>query len=541
MEHSALHALLLTGLIAALGGALATWGLFRPALRMRGQAGDDAEHAVMSSAARWTAIGASTAATATLLDLFVQVAEVQGQTVFAGVDFGLVARFATQTTVGQLCLLRADLLVLTAIATRLRWARKWPLIAALAWAALVATSLVSHAAAQPTERISAVFAQVAHLSAVAGWMGILLHLFAARRALITPGTLPVVAEVVRRFSPVAFATITALALSGLLTATRFLHDTGALFTSAYGLTLMVKLTLLTPALAAGFVNFSKIRPQLLQLAAGTKSNAEAVLPRFARTLELEVTAGVLVIAVAGVLGSVSPPGDAGALRLTVAQTQALLAPHWPTSHVENWTLPEDPRGPTLDDLRYSEFTHNWSGVLVVLLGFGWLAQTSGGRLAAWARRVNPFLLLPFGVFIAIAANPELWLLRLISPWEALTNPQILEHQLGAVLVFLLAWLSWCDQRNPPQLQPLGHALPVIMIAGSLLLLGHAHSTSAVPDELTNLINVQHAILGACGLFAGTLRWFVLRGLVPARWANLFWPGFVIALGLFMAFYYREVV
>jgi hypothetical protein len=209
--------------------------------------------------------------------------------------------------------------------------------------------------------------------------------------------------------------------------------------------------------------------------------------------------------------------------------------------VENWTEPEDPRGPTLVDLRYSEFTHNWSGVLVCLLGLGWLAQSVRDRHMGWAGRVCPFLLVPFGVFIAVAANAELWLLGWVSPWEALTNPQILEHQLGALMVFLLAWLSWRDLRNPEHLRPLGYALPVIMIAGSLLLLGHAHSTLTVPDELTNLINVQHAIFGACGLFGGTLRWLVLRRLIPERPANLLWPGCVIGLGMFMAFFYREVI
>jgi hypothetical protein len=48
-------------------------------------------------------------------------------------------------------------------------------------------------------------------------------------------------------------------------------------------------------------------------------------------------------------------------------------------------------------------------------------------------------------------------------------------------------------------------------------------------------------MGACMLFAGTVRWFVLRGLVRGRWANLLWPAWIIALGLFMAFFYREVV
>ena len=61
------------------------------------------------------------------------------------------------------------------------------------------------------------------------------------------------------------------------------------------------------------------------------------------------------------------------------------------------------------------------------------------------------------------------------------------------------------------------------------------------QELTNLINVQYAVFGAFGLFAGTVRWLNLRGLFPNRATRVLWPSFVIALGLFMTFCYREVV
>jgi hypothetical protein len=118
---------------------------------------------------------------------------------------------------------------------------------------------------------------------------------------------------------------------------------------------------------------------------------------------------------------------------------------------------------------------------------------------------------------------------------------MLEHQMGAFLVFVLAWLSWRDLRNPAVLRPLGYPLSIIMVVGSLLLLGHAHSTPDVSDDLSNLINVQHAVFGACGLFAGAARWYVLRDLLRGRWVNLIWPSWIIALGLFMAFIYREVV
>jgi hypothetical protein len=88
---------------------------------------------------------------------------------------------------------------------------------------------------------------------------------------------------------------------------------------------------------------------------------------------------------------------------------------------------------------------------------------------------------------------------------------------------------------------LGYTLPVVMVLGSLMLLGHAHSSFTTTQELTNLINVQHAVFGAFGLFAGVFRWLSLRGLIPGAQARLVWPVLVIGLGLFMAFCYRETI
>lgn len=510
MEHAALHGLLLVGLILSLGGPLAA-ALLRNA---------GAPPLLFARIARVTALGALAAALATALDLGVQVAEVQGLTIFAGVDFSMFGRFATETTVGRLALARAVALALVAAFAR----RSFSVAGLAAFAAVVFTSLVSHAAAQPEQRVAAIFVQILHITAGGVWMGVLLQLYFLREEL--HGNEGLVTAVVSRFTPVALTATTVLLLTGVVAVLRWLREPLAVFGSAYGWTLLVKLGLIVPAVFAGWMNFRHARTEP---------------HRFARMLELEVLAGVLVVVVAGVLGSVSPPGDDGSLRLTRAQFYALLSPDLPTSHVDDWTAPEDPRGPTDDDLRYSEVTHNWSGVIVCLLGLCWLAQERGGRAGWIGARVAPFLLLPFGVFIAVAANPELWLLRRVSAWEAIRNPQFLEHQLGALLVFALAWLAWQDRCRPVHLQPLGYPLPLIMIAGSLLLLGHAHSTLTIPDELTNLINVQHAIMGACGLFGGTLRLMQLRGLVPARAAGLAWPACVIALGLFMAFFYRELV
>ena len=280
-------------------------------------------------------------------------------------------------------------------------------------------------------------------------------------------------------------------------------------------------------------------PHAVSLAAG-ELGAAKVLHRFGRTLELEVTAGVLVLTVAGILGSISPPGEDGSQRLTATQIRALLSPHLPVTDIQAWADDDSPEI-TIADLRYSEFTHNWSGLAVGLLGMTWMAQRVASPIGVWARRLSLLPLLGLGLFVGLAANPELWLLHRMSLGQALTDPVTLEHQAAALSVFILAWLTWREQKNLEGQRPLAYALPAIMIAGSLLLLGHAHAMASAPEELTNLINVQHAVMGALGIFAGLARLLALRGLVRTPLVQVAWPGCVLGVGLFMAFFYREVV
>lgn len=129
----------------------------------------------------------------------------------------------------------------------------------------------------------------------------------------------------------------------------------------------------------------------------------------------------------------------------------------------------------------------------------------------------------------------------VSPWIALTDPVVLEHRIGALMILLLAVLGWREARRGGKDRPLGRALPVVMILGSLLLLGHAHSSFSASDRLTTIINVQHAVLGGLGVLAGAVRWLELRDLVPRRPARILWPALVIAIGGFMALGYRELV
>jgi copper transport protein len=548
MEHSLLHGLQLTGLILLLGGCVFTLGLLRPACQRLGPepARETLASALSASVARWAAAGALVAASATFLDLFVMAAETQGQTPLGGVELTLVARLALHTTVGQLALARIACLVLAAAATRMPGPARWSIVAGLGAGALWCTALASHAAAQPAARASAIATQVAHIAAGAAWIGVLAQLLAARPLIVAetrPPCVGLIAEIVRRFSPVALAAVAVLLVSGAYAAVRNLHAPAGLVTSAYGLTLLVKLVLVILVLAGGAINYRIVRPHLLRLAdsPGRLSRDGTVwLRRFGRVLELEVTVGVLVVLVAGILGSVAPPGEDGSLRLSPVQVDALLSPALPHTTLVDPSRFVGAQTRTIDDLRYAELMHNWSGVFVTALGLLWLAPGIRPQAATWATRAWPVLLVPLAPFISAFADPEVWMLRTVTVREAIVDPGIVEHQLGAALVLLMVWLGWRDHRRPTRERPLGPALPLLMIAGGVLLLGHAHTSVRAAEELGTLISVQHAVLGALALLAGTVRWLSLREIFPGRLARILWPLLVTAMGLYLTFCYREV-
>src|SRR5215510_5905585 len=228
MEHSLLHGLQLTGLIVLLGGCVFVLGLLRPACRrLRPEAARDTLAGdLLASAARWAVVGALIAALATFLDLFVLAAETQGQTPFGGVEWTLVARLALRTTVGQLALARIACLVLAAVAIRVPGPSRWSIVAVLGAGALWCTALTSHAAAQADARVPAIAAQLAHVAAGAVWIGVLAQLLAARSTIVAhtrPACLALIAEIVRRFTPVALAAASVLLVSGVYAAVRNLH------------------------------------------------------------------------------------------------------------------------------------------------------------------------------------------------------------------------------------------------------------------------------------------------------------------------------
>jgi len=542
-----LRTLELAGMYAALAAPIIVLALVAPSLRaLRDDpAAREAARGLAASAARWGAGAAALAGLAVLVQMPSRVADIEETTVLAGIDPALVARFVSGTMTGRLGLL--EMLGLLAAALALTQARRDPLRAAGAWwatvafagAALVARSLTGHAAAQPAGRGVALAGQLVHLLAGAAWMGVVGQLLAARltlRRATAPGARRLVATMVARFSPLAATAAGLLAASGLIAAGRYLSTPAAILTSAYGLTLLTKLALTVPLLAGAFVNYRLVRPALRE-----RGDPGPALARLSRALELEALAGLLVISVAAVLAAVAPPGADGALRLTGAEVRALATPRLPATSIDDPMTWIGAPTRTVGDLRYAEFTHAWSGIVVCLLGLAWLVQQRGGRLGRSVGWLWPAILLPFAVFIAVASDPEFWPLGPVALSVGLGNPSVIGHRLGAGIVLLLAWLGWRAMARGAPDQPLGRALPIVLIIGSLLFLGHVHQGFAGTDRLETLIGVQHTVLGALGLLAGVVRWLELREFLPRRMAGVLWPSLIVALGAVMAFWYREVV
>ena len=205
-----------------------------------------------------------------------------------------------------------------------RW---WWLGAALIGLVLVATGLVSHAAATPQLVVVALAADWLHLAATALWIGGLFQLLlvfpVALAPLPPPLRLHALAAAVPRFSQLALVCVAVLVITGAYQLWLHVGSIEALFTTVYGVTLSMKLVLILPLLALGAFNLLVTRPgfRLLMRQRGARVLAAAVLllRRFRLAVAGEVTLGATVLLLVGFL-TVVPPA-----RVLVPPTQPGIA------------------------------------------------------------------------------------------------------------------------------------------------------------------------------------------------------------------------
>ncbi|HEY8626329.1 MAG TPA: copper resistance protein CopC, partial [Solirubrobacteraceae bacterium] len=271
--------LLFIGLALALGGLLSERVVWRRT---------PAQRTVIAAP---VATGLVLAAAGALVELVLLAGDQRGGDFASGLHGGALAD-ALGTRPGELTLATLIALAVSALLVPLRWLRVAgfvPLFAAVVFIAERGHSGTSSYGGW------AVAADSIHLAAVAVWLGALAHLVlivvraqAPREALVGGA---------RRYSRFALPTVLIVLASGVLTAIPEFRSIGAVFSSGYGQTLLIKSALIGVALLLALVARTRALP----------ANPHSRLLLLRRLTLAEATTLVVVLVVAAVLVNAAPP------------------------------------------------------------------------------------------------------------------------------------------------------------------------------------------------------------------------------------------
>jgi len=165
----------------------------------------------------------------------------------------------------------------------------------------VTPALAGHAAASPRFTSLMIGNDFLHVLGGASWLGNLLcvMLIGVPIALTLEGAgrWQAVASLVNAFSPIALASAAVVGVSGVIASWVHLAQLSALWQTAYGQVLLLKLALVAITLMIGAYNFRRVQPRLVN---------EAGSAHLRRSAALELSVGFLILLATGFLTGISP-------------------------------------------------------------------------------------------------------------------------------------------------------------------------------------------------------------------------------------------
>jgi putative copper export protein len=196
----------------------------------------------------------------------------------------------------------AALLALASFALAVRGLRGAWLGASISAIVLAVTpALAGHAAASPRFTALMIVTDFLHVLGGASWLGSLLVVMVVgiplSLALGGAERWSNVASLVNSFSPVALASAAVVVVSGVLASWVHLARFSALWQTAYGQVLLIKLFLVAMTLTIGAYNFRRVQPQLV---------SEVGAGRLKRSAAIELSVGFLILLVTGFLTGIAP-------------------------------------------------------------------------------------------------------------------------------------------------------------------------------------------------------------------------------------------
>jgi putative copper resistance protein D len=413
-------------------------------------------------------------------------------------------------------------------------------------AIVAASTALSHAASRIDDRPLLLVLTAAHHLGAAAWIGGMASLLIAIRASQDARKIHTMAQ---RFSAMAITSVAVLVLAGIGMTRLYVGSWTGMYGTSYGVMVLAKTYLLLLALGLGASNFWLVRE--------TRSEAAPVLLRLRRFSETEIGLGFTALLAAASLTSQPPAVDTAQQDMLTAH-QIVRRMDWKWPRLETPRLADLPPaaplkkhledtsfsgGSTNDAMsqRWSEYNHQWAGLIVLAAGLLALISRITGQ--GWARNW-PLLFLGLAIFIILRADPDAWPLGPRPFWGSFAESEVLEHRLFAMLITCFAIFEWAVETGRVKDGKAALVFPTLCALGGAFLLTHSHGTGNVRDEL--FAELSHTPIALLGATAGWGRWLELRwpqsdarpdtrsGIV--RLASWIWPVCLILVGLVLLDY-----
>lgn len=414
---------------------------------------------------------------------------------------------------------------------------------------LAAALLTTHAAARLEARSGLLAATALHRLAAAVWIGGIPYLLIALASCHAAGARR---RIGKRFSKLAIGGVAVIGASGLAMSIPYIGSLEALYGTAYGVMVCVKVLLLSGLLALGGMNYLAIK--------GLRRDPSAPARRLRGFAEVEVGVGITVLFTAASLTSLPPAVDLTRGRVSSAEIAERLTPRWPSLRspersslgiqalqaqldaearaTSTWApaayLPGAGLPPPRNaaNIAWSEYNHHWAGVAVLAIGLLTLAEWAG--IAPWARHW-PLLLLPLAGFLMYRDGAENGLGSEVGFLEALRDPEYVQHQIFYLLAGALGFFEWSVRTQRLRSRAAALLFPILSAMSAGLLLTHAHLIGNVKELL--LIEIQHVPLALFAMAAAWARWLELRLAPPdSRIAAVVWRVCFSLVGVTLLFY-----
>lgn len=209
----------------------------------------------------------------------------------------------TKTTWGTGWLVQGAALLLVALASPSAFRYVSPSRAPLGIGALalaVTPALSGHAVGAPRLAPLAVALDTLHVTAAGAWLGTLFVVLVAALPLVRNAAPGIGADLLTRFSSLALASGGVVAATGLFASWLHLETLSALWTTDYGLTLVLKLLVLAAVAALGAYNWRVVTPRV---------RATGDIGALRRSALAEVALAAALVAVTAVLVATPLPAE----------------------------------------------------------------------------------------------------------------------------------------------------------------------------------------------------------------------------------------